>query len=225
MRGCSTALADFLIDNNYDLKELSRLIMNSATYQRSADALPGNKGDERFFARYYPRRLMAEVLHDAIVSVTKVPTKFTEIEFPGADKKGTDFYPEGTRSIELYDSAVVNYFLKTFGRHQRRITCDCERSDQPTVVQVLHLNNGDTINDKLKSDKCVISAWESEERIAEEAIEDAYLSALSRFPSAEERSRILKLINEADAQSVSRRETFEDLLWSLMTSPEFLFTH
>lgn len=219
------ALADYLIEKQYDLKELSRLILNSATYQRSAVAMPGNKDDERFFARYYPRRLMAEVLHDSIVAVTKVPTKFTEIEFPGADKKATDFYPEGTRSLELYDSAVVNYFLKTFGRHQRRITCDCERSDQPTVVQVLHLNNGDTINEKLKSEKCVISTWESEQRIAEEAVEEAYLAALSRFPSADERSRILKLINEADAQSVSRRETFEDLLWSLMTSPEFLFTH
>ena len=204
---------------------LSKLILNSSTYQRSAEANASNKDDERFFARYYPRRLMAEVLHDAIVSVSNVPTKFTEIEFPGADKRGTDFYPEGTRSIELYDSAVVNYFLKTFGRHQRRITCDCERSDQPTVVQVLHLNNGDTINDKLKSERCIISTWESEKRIAEQAIEEAYLTALSRFPSAEERTRILGLINDADSGAVSRRETYEDLLWSLMTSPEFLFTH
>ena len=219
------ALADYLIENKYDLKLLSKLILNSSTYQRSAEANASNKDDERFFARYYPRRLMAEVLHDAIVSVTNVPTKFTEIEFPGADKRGTDFYPEGTRSIELYDSAVVNYFLKTFGRHQRRITCDCERSDQPTVVQVLHLNNGDTINDKLKSERCIISTWESEKRIAEQAIEEAYLTALSRFPSAEERTRILGLINDADSGAVSRRETYEDLLWSLMTSPEFLFTH
>ena len=100
---------------------------------------------------------MAEVLHDAVVSVTGVPTKFTEIEFAGADKVATAVYPVGTRSLELHDSAVANYFLKTFGRHQRRITCDCERSDQPKVVQVLHLSNGDTLNNKL-SDPSSITA-------------------------------------------------------------------
>lgn len=219
------ALANHLVSNNYDLKSLMRLILNSAAYQRSADATEGNADDHRFYCRYYPRRLMAEVLHDAIVSVTGVPTAFNQIEFPGNDKRSTDFYPEGTKSIELYDSAVVNYFLKTFGRHQRRITCDCERSDQPTVVQVLHLNNGDTLNDKLSDKKCVITTWVDEEIPAEQAIEQAYLAALSRRPSSEERKRVFTLISAADRTGVSRRESYEDLLWGLMTSREFLFSH
>ncbi|MEZ6133901.1 MAG: DUF1553 domain-containing protein [Pirellulaceae bacterium] len=153
------ALADYLIEHDYDLKSLMRVIMNSRVYQLSSEATPANVDDQRFYCRYYPRRLMAEVLHDAIVRVSQVPTKFTQIEYAGADKRPTDFYPEGTQSIELYDSAVVNYFLQTFGRHQRRITCDCERSDQPTVVQVLHLNNGDTINEKLSAPNSIISQW------------------------------------------------------------------
>ncbi len=219
------SLADYLIEHEYDLKALMRLIANSATYQRSADDLPANEADQRFYCRYYPRRLMAEVLHDAIVAVTGVPTVFDEIGFPGADKRETDFYPEGTRSLELYDSAVANYFLKTFGRHQRRITCDCERSNQPTVVQVLHLSNGDTINDKLSSPKCVISDWLEADLPAEQVVDSAYLSALSRMPTAQERKRLLGLVAEADTARVSRRESYEDLLWSLMTSPEFLFSH
>ena len=218
-------LSEYLVHNDFDLKSLMRLILNSAAYQRSADSTAANRDDDRFFCRYYPRRLMAEVLHDAIVNVTGVPTKFDEIEFPGNDKKKTDFYPDGTKSLELYDSAVVNYFLKTFGRHQRRITCDCERSDQPTVVQVLHLNNGDTINDKLSADGCVISTWVKNETSLETVIEDAYLAALSRKPSSEERKRVLGLIMESDEAGVGRRESYEDLLWSLMTSPEFLFSH
>lgn len=219
------ALSEYLVQQNYDLKSLTRLILNSAAYQRASDSIPANADDDRFYCRYYPRRLMAEVLHDAIVAVTGVPTKFSEIEFQGADKKPTDFYPEGTKSIELYDSAVANYFLKTFGRHQRRITCDCERSDQPTVVQVLHLNNGDTINDKLADKTCIISHWLEKQHTAETVIEEAYLSALSRLPSAEERTRLATLIAAADNAGVSRRESFEDLLWSLMTSREFLFAH
>ncbi|MCR9295911.1 MAG: DUF1549 and DUF1553 domain-containing protein [bacterium] len=219
------ALANFLIENDYDLKSLMRLILNSAAYQRSAEANAQNIDDQRFYCRYYPRRLMAEVLHDAVVTVTGVPTKFDQIEFQGADKKATDFYPEGTRSIELYDSAVVNYFLKTFGRHQRRITCECERSNEPTVVQVLHLNNGDTINEKLADEACVVTRWLQDNLPAERVVEQAYLATLSRFPSAQERKRMLDLVIAADTQGVERRETYEDLLWSLMTSREFLFSH
>jgi hypothetical protein len=218
------ALADYLVEHNFDLKALMRLIMNSQTFQLSAQATNNNEMDGRFYSRYYPQRLMAEVMHDAIVSVTGVPTKFTEIEFAGADKVATSFYPEGTRSLELYDSAVANYFLKTFGRHQRRITCDCERSDQPTVVQVLHLSNGDTLNQKLSDPNSRIAQWEAAGIPLAQVVENAYLAALSRFPTADESTRLLQLISEADADGVPRRESYEDLLWSLMTSSEFLFT-
>lgn len=218
-------LAQFAVDNRYDLKAVMRLILQSQTYQRSAQALPGNVDDNRFYCRYYPRRLMAEVLHDAIVTVSGVPTKFTEIEFPGSDKSPTKDYPEGTRSLELHDSAVANYFLKTFGRHQRRITCDCERSDQPTVIQVLHLNNGTTINDKLSAPESIVGRWVKENLPLEEVIDQAYLASLSRSPSADERSKMLALVADADKENVSRRESYEDVLWSLMTSPEFLFAH
>ena len=94
---------------------------------------------------------MAEVLHDAIVQVSQVPTKFDTIAFPGGDVQKTDFYPLGTRAVQLYDSAVENYFLQTFGRNPRRIVCECERSGEPTMIQVLHLSNGITLNEKLKA--------------------------------------------------------------------------
>jgi hypothetical protein len=219
------ALAEYLAKSEYDTKALARLIMNSQTYQRSSQAVAGNVRDQRFYGRYYPRRLMAEVLHDAVVRVTGVPTEFKEIEYSGSDRRPTNLYPAGTDALELYDAAVVNTFLKTFGRHQRRITCDCERSDQPTVVQVLHLNNGDTLNDKLSSEKCVVQQWISDKISAAEAIDQAYLSALSRYPSADERNRLLELIRAADQAEVPRTETFQDLLWGLMTSREFLFAH
>ncbi len=219
------ALSQYTIENRYDLKSLMRLILTSQVYQRASDALPGNVADNRFYCRYYPRRMMAEVLHDAIASVTGVPSKFTEIEFPGADKSATSDYPEGTRSIELYDSGVANYFLKTFGRHQRRITCDCERSDQPTVIQALHLSNGTTINEKLADQRSVVQRWVNDHLAVDEVIEEAYLAALSRFPTADERRRLLEMVALSDQEQVPRRECYEDLLWGLMTSPEFLFAH
>ena len=39
--------------------------------------------------------------------------------------------------------------MKAFGRPLRDITCECERTAEPSMVQVLHISNGDTINQKL----------------------------------------------------------------------------
>ncbi len=144
-----TAAADYLASHKFDLKALMRAILQSNAYQRSSRPLPGNHLEHRFYSRYYPRRMMAEVLHDAIVQVTEVPTRFDSIAFPGNDRQKTEFYPLGTRAVQLYDAAVENYFLQTFGRNPRRIVCECERSDEPTMVQVLHLSNGATLNEKL----------------------------------------------------------------------------
>jgi Protein of unknown function (DUF1553)/Protein of unknown function (DUF1549) len=219
------SLTQYVIANQYDLKSLMRLIMNSQVYQLSSEPRDFNQADQRLYCRYYPRRLMAEVLHDAVMSVTEVPTAFDKIEFSGADKQPTTFYPLGTKSLALYDSAVSNYFLQTFGRNQRRITCDCERSDQPTVVQALHLNNGVTINEKLSNAGCVITKWIEAGTPDTEIIEIAYVRTLSRTPSEQERAAVLKELTEAANQGAPRREVLEDLMWTLMSSTEFLFTH
>src|SRR6185436_4137883 len=60
-----SAAAKFLADQKFDLKALMRAILQSETYQRSSKPRPENASDTRFYARYYPKRLMAEVLLDA----------------------------------------------------------------------------------------------------------------------------------------------------------------
>jgi hypothetical protein len=218
-----TAAADYLADHNYDLKVLMRAILKSRTYQRSSLAAAGTEGDQRYYSRYFPRRLMAEVLLDAISDVTDVPTAFNEIVFPGADRKKTDFYPPGTRALQLYDSAVDSYFLKTFGRNQRRITCECERSDEPTMVQVLHMSNGDTINQKLDAEKSMVSELLNEKLTSRQMVERVYLAALSRQPGPEETKKLVALIDEAPEDE--RRLAVEDLFWAVLTSREFVFNH
>jgi len=166
---------------------------------------------------------MAEVLLDAISDVTSVSTTFNEVVFAGADRKPTDFYPEGTRALQLYDSAVDSYFLKTFGRNQRRITCECERSDEPTMVQVLHMSNGDTINGKLQSEKGHVADMLAEELTPPQMIERIYLAALSRPPTADEVSRLTELIESTPI--AEKRLAVEDLFWAVLTSREFVFNH
>ena len=141
-------LCDYLVGERYNLKSLMRLILNSDAYQRSSETTKENKDDQRYFSHYYPRRLSAEILSDAISSVTGIPEQFDAIALQDGSSEKTALYPRGFRAVQVYDAAVRSYFLKTFGRNQREITCDCERSNQPSMVQALHLSNGTTINDK-----------------------------------------------------------------------------
>jgi hypothetical protein len=217
------AAADHLAENKFDLKSLMRVILQSESYQRSSQPLEANKDEMRFYSRYYPRRLMAEVLLDAISQVTDVPTTFNEVVFPGADRKKTDFYPKGTRAIQLYDSAVSSYFLKTFGRNQRRITCECERSDEPTMVQVLHISNGDTINEKLSAKENRVDAFLKEKLSDEEMVRRVYLSAISRLPTDSEQKKMVAVMQSA--KEGEKRLVVEDLFWAVMSSREFLFNH
>lgn len=219
-------LARFAVDSNYDQKALMRLILSSETYQRSSKPVVGNEEDDRFYARYFPRRLMAEVLLDSVSQVTGVPTLFTQIAHDGADIKSTKAYPPGTRAIELHDSAVVSSFLSTFGRNKRDIVCECERTNKPSMVQVLHLANGSTINEKLKSDKSCVAVALAKPSTPEqnrELITRAYWQTLSRAPTETEQNSLLALFAEVD--EASRQEAVEDLYWSLMSSREFLFQH
>ncbi len=203
-------LAQFLGDNGHDLKQLMRLILQSHTYQRSSLPSPENADDRRFYSRYYPRRLMAEVLLDAVSQAAGAPTAFPD-------------YPSGWRALQLPDANVPSYFLKTFGRPDRSITCECERTAEPSMVQVLHLANGEALNQKLSAAGNRIERLLKENASDAAIIEEAYLCSLSRLPTANESSRLSEIL--AQTPPGERRAALEDLFWGLLGSKEFLFNH
>jgi uncharacterized protein DUF1553/uncharacterized protein DUF1549 len=205
-----SAAARHLVEHKFDLKSLMRVILQSATYQRSSQPLPGNKQDRRFYSRYYPKRLMAEVMLDAVTQVTD-----TSNDFPG--------FPAGWRALQLPDASVSSYFLSTFGRPDRNVTCDCERTAEPSMVQVLHISNGDTLNGKLEAKGNCIDHWIDSYMPSDKIVEQAYLSALSRRPTAKERDAIVAVLDTASGGD--RRRVLEDMLWGILSSKEFLFNH
>jgi hypothetical protein len=218
------ALCEYLIQQDYDLKTLMRQILQSETYQRSSQPLETNRQETQFFSRYYPRRLPAEVLLDAIAQATGVPSSFTQIGYDGNDFEKTDAYPAGTRAVELADSAVVSTFLKAFGRNERDITCECGRSNTPSLVQVLHINNGETINERLQSpDSCVAAALNRLDQEERAVIDQAFMRCLGRMPTDHEQQGLLAEL--AAVPPEGRREFLEDLYWGLMSTREFLFNH
>ena len=216
------ALAKDFIKHKHDVKHLIRTIMNSAAYQRSATPQAANKADDRFYSRYLIRRLPAEVVLDAYSDITKVPTEFQQLTVgsSGGTSKTAD-YPLGTRALQLPDTQLVSQFLDAFGRPERGQTCSCERQQESSVTQALHLNNGQTLNDKLRNKKSRVEDWLKEKISDDEAIRRLFALALSRPPSAAEFTRFRKLMAE-DPQA-TRRDVLEDLFWSVLTSREFLF--
>ena len=219
------ALARDFAKNKYDTKKLVRTIMLSAAYQRSSSAVAGNKNDDRFYSRYIIRRLPAEVVLDAYSDIAKIPTEFSKVAVGSSGgATATPDYPLGTRALQLPDTQLVSQFLDAFGRPERGQTCACERGQESSVTQALHLNNGQTLNDKLRNKKSRVEEWVTEKVNDDDAIRRVYVLALSRIPTDAEFARFRKLLAEAaNDPQVSRREAIEDLFWSVLTSREFLF--
>ncbi len=94
------------------------------------------------------------------------------------------------------------------------------------MVQVLHISNGDTLNQKLKTDgNRVDRVLRLRRQGMSDAslIDDAYLTCLARFPTDDERVALTGLLVPAGADD--ERQVVEDLFWGLMSSREFLFNH
>jgi hypothetical protein len=221
------ALARDFIGHRYDVKHLMRTILNSATYQRSSKPLPGNAGDDRFYSHYLIRRLPAEVILDAYSQVTGVPTPFTQLNTAARDAVvNYNGYPLGTRALQLPDALVVSHFLDAFGRPERTQTCSCERQQDASVGQALHVNNGKTLNDKIRSKDSRVGQWLREKVTDDEALGRLFLLALSREPTAAERRKFKELLADAAAdKQAARREALEDLFWAVLASKEFVFNH
>ncbi|HET6407793.1 MAG TPA: DUF1553 domain-containing protein, partial [Chthoniobacteraceae bacterium] len=218
-----TEAAEFLVKNKFDLQALMRAILQSETYQRSSLPVPGNEGDSRFYSRYYPKRLMAEVLHDAVAQVTMVPTEFKTKDPTVEGDKALPF-PVGWRAIQLPDAGTDSYFTKAFGRPAREQTCECERTAEPSVTQALHVANGDTFNKKLSHPSGRVTKAVAAARPDSDVIEEAFIATLGRKPSASELVRFSGAIGDAK-DTKERQLALEDAYWALLSSREFLFNH
>lgn len=202
------ALARYFVDNGYDLRKLMYVIMTSGVYQLASDPHPEFPNDTRFYTHYNVKRLPAEVLLDAVDFACG-----TRERFPGV--------PLGTRAIELPDPNYTSYFLDTLGRPKRASTCECERTADPNLAQVLHLLNGDVVNRKVADGNGRVARLVKEGKTDAEIVRELYLVTLSRPPSSEELDTCLKLVQAAS----SRTEGLQDILWALINTREFLFNH
>jgi hypothetical protein len=215
-------LAARFIRNKYDMRWLVRTILESAAYQRSSVPVPGNEADDRWLSRYIVRRLPAEVILDAYSQLTGIPTDFNEIYSVNREVRKIDQYPLGVRAQQLPDALLVSPFLDSFGRPAREQACSCERQSDSSMTQALHLANGDTLNNKLRAKGSVVEKWLAADYDHRRAVREAFQLALGRSPTEAEEA---KLLRDLGAPGADRRAAWEDLLWAVGTSREFLFNH
>ncbi len=230
--GLLQELASDFRENGHDLRSLIRLIVNSRTYQLSSVPLENNLHDRINFSHQVPRALDAEVLLDAIASVTDIPVIFDRTS---GNVSGINVgkMPEGTRAVQLRDPVTwPSRFMDIYGRPTRQSVP--ERNVQPNIEQAMHLLVGNTYTDQLSGEHGRLGKLMKHSSTGmEDIIEEFYLAALSRYPLEQELKAIGELMQNQSpivshdffADNPQRKKVLEDFIWGLISSREFAYNH
>jgi uncharacterized protein DUF1553/uncharacterized protein DUF1549 len=205
------ALAGDLVAHKYSLKHLVKTICGSRTYQLSSVPNEFNQHDKQAYARFYPRRLSAEVLFDAVCQVTDSPATFGGLP---QDRHAP------RRAIMLPDESFASYFLDVFGRPQRISACECERVSEANLAQALHLLNSEEIQGKLTRANGRADALVKDPRPDAEKVSELFMWTLAHKPAADQ---LALALDHVTRHAQNKKLAYENIIWALINTKEFLF--
>lgn len=206
------ALAKDFIDSGFDIRKLEKTILLSRVYNLTSVPNETNRFDDNNYSHSFIRPMMAEVVVDVLCAATGMAENF------GPDAR------KDSKAIEVGASRVnssISYAFRIFGRPPRTAACDCERSMEPALPQKLYLMADTNLQAKIESQGNIIKKILAENQDDQKALEELFLSTLSRFPN----DRDKKHFEEYRAKSADRKTAFVDTLWALLNTKEFIFNH
>jgi len=215
--GLLACLEKELVNANYDLRHIYRLILNSRTYQQSPIPRSDHPDAEALFAHYPVRRLDAEVLIDALCWITG-----TQESYSSLIPEPFTFIPERQRTIALVDGSITSQFLEMFGRPARDTGMESERNNQPTDAQRLHLLNSTHIQRKIERSGRLQRLVRASKGNRRTLINMIYINILSRYPTQAELAAAEKYYQ---TDGLNLRQATNDLIWALINTKEFLYRH
>ncbi len=205
-----------LVTQNFDLKHIYRLILNSNTYQLSAKSNDWNAEDEDGFSHYRIRRLDAEVIIDAICQITG-----TGESYQSAIPEPFTFLPNNQRAIDIADGSITSPILEMFGKPPRNTSFESERNSIPSVTQVQHLLNSSSIERKIVYGR-LLQQLINQRKDTTSLLDELYLKILSRFPTQEEQKLALEYLTDTKRRT---NESASDIAWALINTGEFILKH
>ena len=206
-------LAEEFQNHGYSWRHVVRRIVSSQAYARSAQVLPANRVDDRFYSHALIRPLEAEVLSDALVDVTGVPHQYGDL-------------PLGTRAVNLFDSLIPSTELDVLGRCSREEGCEGSTNATASggLTRKLHLMNGRLINSKIRNEKSYLGKLMKSRLPQNQIVSKLYLACFSRYPTDLEQQYWNQQWSQVSSEK-ERRELLEDLFWSLLACREFSTNH
>lgn len=211
-------LTQEFIDSGFNLRHLIRTIMNSHAYQVSSIPNDTNAADRINYSHYQIRRLDAEPLLDAIRDVTGAAIQF----------KG---YPLGIRACEIPGVRAVmvrrgspsagDKFLDVFGKPERLLATEEERSCNTNLGQAFQLMTGPVTHELLQREGNRLAQLADSDRSPGSVLEELYWTALTRPPTDEETVGLTSYLES----STNKRSALEDIAWALVNSKEFVMRH
>ncbi len=203
-------LAAIFLESGFDLKELIRTICRSSTYQLTSLPTDENLQDRQNFARYYPKRLTAESLFDVFHQVAGVQPSISGL-------------PADLSASQMSDQTLAPYFLTVFGQPQGDTACECERSQDANLAQSLHLLNSEDVQGKIArpEGRAALLAQDATRPVADK-IRELYRWVYAREPSDDE---LAVAQSHIDTHADQPQQAYEDLVWALVNTKEFLFNH
>jgi hypothetical protein len=210
-------LAATFARHGYRLKPLVRHIMMSQVYQFSSVPNDSNASDETYHARAIAQPLEAEQLMDALSRGLGANFRFAG--YPAGTRAGQVVSMPQTGRRHAKSAGDAERFMRTFGKPERLLTCECERSDDAGMMQAFQLLTGDVVHGLLRQpDNRIGQFLKADDRGDTDRLTELYLACLTRRPSPEE----IDILTSHIARAKDKRAAWEDVAWSLINSKEFL---